>query len=78
MRTYYSPTRAAFTLENNAMKRFLVFAFDRFYPEGGAKDFVASFDTESEAWEACAHSDKDCAHIYDSELSRITYERIRN
>jgi hypothetical protein len=31
------------------MKRFLVFAFDTYYPGGGWTDFEASFDTLEEA-----------------------------
>lgn len=31
------------------MKRFLVFAFDHYYPKGGMNDFKGSFDTKEEA-----------------------------
>lgn len=40
------------------MKRFLVFAYDRYYPSGGWNDFKDSFDTYEEA-EAYATSLKD-------------------
>jgi hypothetical protein len=31
------------------MKRYLVFAGDRYYPHGGWRDFKGSFDTREEA-----------------------------
>jgi hypothetical protein len=31
------------------MKRFLVFAYDYYYPAGGMNDFVGSYDTMEEA-----------------------------
>lgn len=31
------------------MKRFLLFAFDAFYPAGGWSDFVRAFETREEA-----------------------------
>ena len=31
------------------MKRYLVFAYDQFYPSGGWNDFVGAFDTLEEA-----------------------------
>lgn len=31
------------------MKRYLLFAGDRFYPYGGWKDFISSYDTIDEA-----------------------------
>jgi hypothetical protein len=34
------------------MKRFLVFAYDSYYPAGGAHDEVGSFDTLEEAMAA--------------------------
>lgn len=33
------------------VKQFLLFGFDKYYPEGGAEDFVADFDTLEEAEE---------------------------
>lgn len=33
-------------------KRFLLFGFDSYYPEGGFHDLISSYDTENEALEA--------------------------
>jgi len=38
------------------MKRFLVFGFDSYYPSGGARDFLAAFDTLNQALEGASTS----------------------
>jgi len=54
------------------MKRFMIFAYDSYYPSGGMHDFQADFDTIEEAqlyiqnecggWQ--------CVDIYDSQLRK--------
>ena len=46
-------------------KRFLLFAFDTYYPCGGIFDMVDSFDTLEEARSASEKLRRDCSHIYD-------------
>lgn len=58
------------------MKRYLVFAGSRYYPDGGWSDFKASFDTTDEAWkfakEFCQESEYHWSHFVDTETSSIT------
>ncbi len=49
------------------MKRFLLFAWYQFYPEGGMNDFVNSYDTVEEAKADVSKYEKlDYAEIIDS------------
>jgi hypothetical protein len=53
------------------MKRFLVFAFDGYYPDGGWDDFHGDYDTLREA-ETAAHSAyRDYYHVVDTVDKRI-------
>ena len=47
------------------MKRFAVFAWDRYYPDGGMDNFNAAFDTLDEA-EAYALELSDSERMYDN------------
>ena len=49
------------------MKRYLVFTYDCYYPQGGWNDFRASFETLEEARKFCADSRRDYKEIIDSE-----------
>lgn len=58
------------------MKRFCVFAFGMYYPQGGMNDFLGSYETEAEAHKAILTAENyeefDEAHILDikTELTR--------
>lgn len=52
------------------LKRFFVFAYYHFYPNGGLNDFKSSHDSLDEAKEACKkhiEDQKDCIEILDKE-----------
>lgn len=57
------------------MKRFLVFAFDTYYPDGGWNDFQSSWDSLDEARAASAGTREgngyDHSHIVDGQTGRI-------
>jgi len=59
------------------MKQFLLFAGDNFYPAGGWKDFVASYDSAGAAFKKGeskkAKRDADWFHVIDSETGRQVY-----
>lgn len=61
------------------MKRFLLFAYSDYYPQGGMNDFEESFDTLEDA-KAYYISDKvscsEVCHVYDLELNEIVYTNI--
>ncbi len=40
--------RTKYTLENFVLERYLVFAFDQYYPGGGVSDLRTSFKTRQE------------------------------
>lgn len=57
------------------MKRYLVFAFDHYYPCGGWNDFVESFDTMAEVEAAHAaerFKGNDCVQVVDSQTGVAT------
>lgn len=61
------------------MKRFLVFAFETFYPAGGMEDFEGHFDTDAEAL-ACALAtlteDKaQYTHVFDQVEMRVVHAK---
>lgn len=55
------------------MKRYLVFAGDVYYPEGGWKDFQGSYDTREEAFLNCPNKESwdGWGHVVDSEVWMI-------
>lgn len=57
------------------MKRFLLFAFEHYYPSGGLLDVVESYDTVEEAIEASANGQRRCDELYilDRDLWRIVH-----
>ncbi len=48
-------------------KRFLLFAFDCYYPTGGWNDFIGSYDSLDEASTAAKHCNYDFKQIVDIE-----------
>lgn len=49
------------------MKRFLLFEFDDYYPQGGMEDFTGEYDTQEEALRSRAEKKRgDNFHIYDT------------
>lgn len=60
------------------MKRFLLFAGENYYPEGGANDLIGAFSSVGDAQAAFDEDDVAApsgswAHIYDTFESRITH-----
>lgn len=55
------------------MKRFLLFAFDKYYPLGGMRDFVNSFDSLCEAKDAALVLQNDIIQIYDTKHNEIVF-----
>lgn len=58
------------------MKRFMLFFGDRYYPQGGMRDFIGSYNTIEEAVEKTLDqiNDYDWFHIYDIETQEIVKE----
>lgn len=56
-------------LEDCVLKRFLVFAYDSYYPNGGWNDFKGSFDTLNEA-QSFDVSQYDYTHIVDTQTGK--------
>jgi hypothetical protein len=60
------------------MKRFLVFAYDHYYPSGGWKDFQDSFDDEKEAIGKATSLKEtktfDHAHVIDSKTGEAVFD----
>lgn len=58
------------------MKRYILFQFDSYYPEGGIKDMTGSFDSmdEIKAFIAIAYR-YDHAHIFDIQTGKTEYLR---
>jgi len=58
------------------MKRFMLFKWNQYYPDGGMKDFHGSFNTRAEAIKAAnvwlGSSLCDSAHVYDLKKEEIT------
>ena len=62
------------------MKRYLVFAYDGYYPSGGWQDFVMATDDLEDAKKAVARkittrSGDDFSNIVDSITLKVIYER---
>lgn len=57
------------------MKRFMLFGMWQYYPRGGMKDFIDSFDTEEEAIAEIKNHSCDKYHICDIEENRIVYTK---
>ena len=59
------------------MKRFLLFAFTDYYPQGGMNDFEESFETLEGAKDYYlsdkVSSNLESCHVYDLELNEIVY-----
>ena len=55
------------------MKRYLVFAHDQFYPNGGIRDLKASFDDYSEAKKKANELSLsfDVSYVYDSNKNKL-------
>ena len=48
-----------------AMKRYIAFAFDTYYPSGALEDAIGSFDTLEEAQAACTKQYHDFRFVWD-------------
>lgn len=58
------------------MERFLVFAFNKYVPEGGWKDFQGDFMTHEDAFTHCQNIRKDFSTIVDTHEGTTTnYEK---
>lgn len=55
------------------MERYLLFAFDQYYPRGGWDDFRGSFKTLEEAMEAWDDMTRDWGQIVDIETEEIRH-----
>lgn len=56
------------------MRRFLLFAFDHYYPSGGLRDVVNSYDTLEEAIDDVSRFGKpDEMYILDRELWKVVH-----
>ncbi len=53
------------------MKRYILFGYDGYYPRGGWNDFIASFDTVAEAFDAIR---RDYFQIVDLTTGKIVRE----
>ena len=53
-------------MNNIALKRFLLFAGDEFYPGGGWDDFIAGYDTELEAIRVAEDNKFNWYHVVDT------------
>jgi len=53
------------------VKRYLVFAYYTYYPEGGTKDLVGSYDELGEALLAGHQSGKDSNEVLDTETGEV-------
>lgn len=51
--------------------RYLVFGGDRYYPNGGMRDFAGSFETQDVAENYAKSKEFDWWHIWDKEEERI-------
>lgn len=56
------------------MKRYLVFAGDKWYPSGGWDDFKGDFNTIEEGKESLISIGPDWWHIVDSNTGHIVYQ----
>lgn len=58
------------------IKRFVVFAYDTYYPGGGWSDFISSHDTMEEALGVAKQERKsaDIVRVLDLETGEITYD----
>jgi len=59
------------------MKRFLLFAYDDYYPSGGWSDYEGSFDTAEEAMAHKTRYDTDNAEVVDAETERVVWSGSR-
>ena len=56
-------------------KRFMVFAYDQFYPGGGTTDCNDSFDTLAEAIAAAENMRDDFKEILDLDERQVVWEK---
>ena len=61
--------------ETYAMKRYLIFVFPRWYPEGGMNDFDSEYDTKKEVVERIKLIDwNTLLQVFDCKERRIIYK----
>ena len=56
------------------MKRYLLFAGEQYYPDGGWHDFIGSYETVQQAQGKARADGYDWWHIVDTEIWRIVEE----
>lgn len=56
------------------MERYLLFAFDSYYPQGGWTDFINSFDSLDEAIQSGMMLERDYFQVVDIESGEMVYE----
>lgn len=56
------------------MKRYLLFYNSWYYPDGGMKDFMGSYNTQEEAIEHMSTIKIDWWHLYDSQEGKIVLD----
>jgi hypothetical protein len=55
------------------MKRYMAFACDDYYPEGGARDYIGSADDEMDARLLVVGFERDGGHVFDTETESIVW-----
>lgn len=58
------------------MKRYLIFAYDSYYPGGGWNDYVGSEDTLVAVGKALARNTQDWWHVVDSTTGKIVSRQV--
>jgi hypothetical protein len=60
-------------------KRFLVFSYDDYYPNGGLSDVIKSFDDADEAVEYAKSDERGCRgdyiEVFDCDLREFIYQK---
>jgi len=55
------------------MKRYIIFAFDTYYPAGGSYDIVAHIDDSEQAIEKANNCTTDNSQVYDCETEEVIW-----
>lgn len=62
--------------KDDEYKRFLVFEYLCYYPEGGMSDCSYSSDLEKDALNYAKNSDSDFCEVFDCDKREIIFERV--
>jgi len=65
-------------MDEPLMNRYLVFAFNFYYPQGGLSDVAESFHTLEEAVAWAKNVDDDVIEIFDCNNRQIVWERTND